>query len=407
MSGGKPRGSIMSISRRVEQIKPSPTLAITAKAKAMSAQGIDVVVFGAGEPDFDTPDHIKRAAIKAMEDGFTKYTAAGGIDELKDAVINKFKRDNGLDFDRAQILISCGGKHCLYNLAQVLFDTGDEVIVPSPYWVSYPPIVTLADAVPVILETSEGNGFKIDLDQLKRTITRRTKALILNSPCNPTGTTYTEHELRAIADIIGETGIYVISDEIYEKIVYDGFQCVSIASLGEEIKERTIIINGVSKTYAMTGWRIGFAAGPSFIIEAMNKIQGQSTSNPTSISQKASEEALNGSQNVVGAMVREFQRRRDYVIDRLSSLEGISCVAPAGAFYAFPNFSSYLGKSFRGKPVRDSVELADYLLDVARVAVVPGAAFGAEGFERISFATSMENLEKGLDRIEESLRELA
>jgi aspartate aminotransferase len=396
----------MTISRRVQGIKPSPTITISTKAKSMKAEGIDVIGFGAGEPDFDTPDHIKKAAIKAVEDGFTKYTAAGGTDELKDAVIRKFKRDNGLDYDRGNILISCGGKHCIYNLGQVLFDTGDEVIIPSPYWVSYPPIVTLADAVPVIIETKEESGFKIDPDDLRRAITKRTKALVLNSPCNPTGTTYTESELKLIADIVLEKGIYVISDEIYEKIVYDGFRHVSIASFGKEIQERTIIVHGVSKTYAMTGWRIGYAAGPSSIIEAMNKIQGQSTSNPTSISQKASCEALNGPQDIVQAMVGEFQKRRDYVIDRFNSLEGISCVKPEGSFYAFPNFSSYVGKLFRGKALRDSVALADYLLDVARVAVVPGSAFGAEGFERLSFATSMENIEKGLDRIEKALKDL-
>jgi len=381
-------------------------LTITAKAKAMKAEGIDVIGFGAGEPDFDTPDHIKKAAVKALENGFTKYTPAGGIDELKDAVITKFKRDNGLEYDRTQILISCGGKHSLYNLAQVLFETGDEVIIPSPYWVSYPPIVTLADALPVILETTEESGFKMDLDKLRGTITERTKALVLNSPCNPTGTTYTEGELREIADIILEKGIYVISDEIYEKIVYDGFQYVSIASFNKEIKERTIIVHGVSKTYSMTGWRIGFAAGPSSIIEGMNKVQGQSTSNPTSISQKASQEALNGPQDVVEAMVGEFQKRRNYVIDRINSWEEVSCVKPAGAFYAFPNCSSYLGRSFRGKPIKDSMDLADYLLNVARVAVIPGAAFGAEGFERLSFATSMENIEIGMERIDKALTEL-
>jgi aspartate aminotransferase len=396
----------MTISRRVQQIKPSPTLTITAKAKALKAEGIDVIGFGAGEPDFETPNHIKKAAIKALEDGFTKYTPTSGIDELKDAIIRKFKRDNGLEYDRTQILVSCGGKHCVYNLAQVLFDTGDEVIIPSPYWVSYPPIVTLADAVPVILETTGRSGFKIDPDKLRRVITKRTKALILNSPCNPTGTTYTKGELKAIADIIVEQGIYVISDEIYEKIVYDGFEYVSIASLGEEIKERTIIVHGVSKTYSMTGWRIGFTAGPSSIIEAMNKIQGQSTSNPTSISQKASQEALEGPQDLVDVMVQEFQKRRNYIIARLNSLGGVTCLKPTGAFYAFPNFSSYLGKSFRGKPIEDSMDLADYLLDVARVAVVPGAAFGAEGFVRLSFATSMENIEAGMDRIEETLGEL-
>jgi aspartate aminotransferase len=396
----------MSISKRIQGIKPSPTLTITAKAKAMKAGGIDVIGFGAGEPDFDTPDHIKKAAIKALEDGFTKYTPAGGIDELKDAVIKKFKRDNGLDYERTQIIISCGGKHCMYNLAQVLFEKGDEVIIPAPYWVSYPPIVTLADAVPVILETTERSGFKIEPDELKRAITKRTKALILNSPCNPTGTTYTASELRVIADVIKERGIFVISDDIYEKIVYDGFEHVSIASFDDEIKERTIIVHGVSKTYSMTGWRIGYAAGPRSIIEGMNKIQGQSTSNPTSISQKASQEALDGPQDLVDVMVREFQRRRNYVIDSLNALDGVSCIKPVGAFYAFPNFSHYVGKSHRGKPMKDSLDLADYLLDIARVAVIPGAPFGADGFERISFATSMENLEVGMERIEKGLREL-
>jgi aspartate aminotransferase len=399
-------GGTMTISRRVQEIKPSPTLAITAKAKAMKASGIDVIGFGAGEPDFDTPEHIKKAAVKALEDGFTKYTAAGGIDELKDAVIRKFKRDNGLDYDRSQIIISSGGKHCLYTLAQVLFDTGDEVIIPSPYWVSYPPIVTLAEAIPVILDTSEESGFKIDLEDLRKAITDRTKALVLNSPCNPTGTAYTEEELRAIADIVLEKGIYVISDEIYEKIIYDRFKHVSIASFNEEIKERTIIVHGVSKTYSMTGWRIGFGAGPSPIIEGMNKIQGQSISNPTSISQKASQEALDGPQDVVEAMVREFHKRRDYITDRFNSMEGISCVKPSGAFYSFPNFSKYLGISFRGKTIKDSTDLADYLLDIARVAVVPGLAFGAEGFERLSFATSMENIEIGMERIEKALGQL-
>ncbi len=396
----------MTISRRVQGIKPSPTITISTKAKSMKAEGIDVIGFGAGEPDFDTPDHIKKVAIKAVEDGFTKYTAAGGTDELKDAVIGKFKRDNGLDYDRRNILISCGAKHCIYNLAQVLLDRGDEVIIPSPYWVSYPPIVTLADAVPIILETTEENGFEMDPDDLRRAITKRTKALVLNSPSNPTGATYTESKLRAIADIVVEKGIYVISDEIYEKIVYDGFRHVSIAFLNEGVKERAIIVHGVSKTYAMTGWRIGYAAGPSSIIEAMNKIQGQSTSNPTSISQKASCEALDGPQDIVDAMVAEFQKRRNYVIDRFNSMEGIPCVKPTGAFYAFPNFSNYLGKSFRGKHIRDSVDLADYLLDVARVAVVPGSAFGAEGFERLSFATSMENIEEGMDRIEKAVKDL-
>jgi aspartate aminotransferase len=395
------------LSNRAKGLKPSPTLAINAKAKAMQAQGIRVVSFGAGEPDFDTPENIKRAAIKSIEEGFTKYTAVGGIDELKEAVIQKFQRDNQLTYKRSQILISCGGKHSFYNLAQALFDRGDEVIIPAPYWVSYPPMVALADATPVIIETKEENGFKVTPEELKKAITPRTKALVLNSPSNPTGSAYTKKELEKIAEIAISHKFFVISDEIYEKIVYDGFEFRSIASLGEEIKGRTIIVHGVAKTYAMTGWRIGYTAGPEEIISAMSNIQSQSTSNPTSISQKASVEALIGPQEEVKKMVSAFSQRRNYIVDRLNEILGVSCFKPFGAFYVFPNFSEYYGKSYQGKKISNSTELADYFLDVARVALVPGVEFGADPFERLSYATSMEDIREGIDRIEEALKKLS
>jgi len=395
------------LSNRAKGLKPSPTLAINAKAKAMQAQGIRVVSFGAGEPDFDTPENIKRAAIKSIEEGFTKYTAVGGIDELKDAVIQKFQRDNQLTYKRSQILISCGGKHSFYNLAQALFDRGDEVIIPAPYWVSYPPMVALAEATPVIIETKEENGFKVTPEDLKKAATPRTKALVLNSPSNPTGSAYTKKELEKIAEVAISHKFFVISDEIYEKIVYDGFEFRSIASLGEEIKGRTIIVHGVAKTYAMTGWRIGYTGGPEEIISAMSNIQSQSTSNPTSISQKASVEALIGPQEEVKKMVSAFTERRNYIVDRLNEISGVSCFKPVGAFYVFPNFSEYYGKSYQGKKISNSTELAGYFLDVAKVAVVPGAEFGADPFERLSYATSMKDIREGIDRIEDALRKLS
>jgi aspartate aminotransferase len=394
------------LSKRAKGLKPSPTLAINAKAKAMQAQGIRVISFGAGEPDFDTPENIKSAAVKAIEGGFTKYTPVGGIDELKDAIIQKFQRDNGLTYKRAQILVSCGGKHSFYNLAQAIFDKGAEVLIPAPYWVSYPPMVELADATPVILKTKEENDFKIRPEALKKAITKKTKAIIINSPSNPTGSAYTKEDLEKIAEIAISKNIFVISDEIYEKIVYDGFQVVSIAALNDEIKNRTIIVHGVAKTYAMTGWRIGYTAAPEEIISAMNNIQSQSTSNPNSIAQKASVEALIGPQEDVKKMVAAFKERRDYIVDRLNKIPGVTCYRPVGAFYVFPNFSPYYGKSHQGKKIRNSNDLADFFLNVARVAVVPGGEFGADKFERLSFATSMEQIREGLDRIEASLKEL-
>jgi aspartate aminotransferase len=394
------------LSSRAKSLKPSPTLAINAKAKSMQAQGIHVISFGAGEPDFDTPENIKQAAKQAIDDGFTKYTPVGGIDDLKDAIIKKFQRDNQLTYKRSEIIVSCGGKHSFYNLAQAIFDQGDEVIVPAPYWVSYPPMVALANATPIIAETIEKNEFKITPKELEKVLTPKTKALILNSPSNPTGSAYTRKELKDIAEIAISKNFFVISDEIYEKIVYDGFEFTSIASLSDEIKKRTIIVHGVAKTYAMTGWRIGYTAGSEEIISAMSNIQSQSTSNPTSISQKASVEALIGPQSEVDKMVSAFAQRRNYIVDRLNKIPGVSCYKPVGSFYAFPNFSSYYGKSYQDKKIENSTHLANFFLDVARVAVVPGVEFGADPFERLSYATSMEDIKEGVSRIEESLKKL-
>ena len=394
------------LSNRAKSLKPSPTLAINAKAKSMQAQGISVISFGAGEPDFDTPENIKLAAKKALDAGFTKYTPVGGIDDLKDAIIKKFQRDIQVTYKRSEIIVSCGGKHSFYNLAQAIFDQGEEVIIPAPYWVSYPPMVALANGTPVIVETTEKNEFKITPEELKKAITPKTKALIINSPSNPTGSAYTKKELEKIAEVALSKNFFVISDEIYEKIVYDGFEFTSIASLSEEMKKRTIIVHGVAKTYAMTGWRIGYTAGSEEIISAMNNIQSQSTSNPTSISQKASVEALIGPQNEIEKMVSAFAQRRNYIVDRLNKIPGVSCYKPVGSFYVFPNFSSYYGKSFQGKKIENSTHLADFFLDVAKVAVVPGVEFGADPFERLSYATSMEDIKEGLNRIEEALKKL-
>jgi len=395
----------MSLSKRVSGIKPSPTLAIDAKAKALKAQGIDIISFGAGEPDFDTPENIKEAAIKAIRDGFTKYTSVSGIDELKDAIIEKFKRDNNITYDRSEIIVSCGAKHSLYNIAQAIFSPGDEVVIPAPYWVSYPEQAILNDATPVIVKTGD-DVFRITPELLEEKITSKTRALILNSPSNPTGMMYDRRSLETIAEIALKHKIYIISDEIYEKIVYDGSEHVSIASIEEEVKALTLVVNGLSKAYSMTGWRIGYTAGPKEIISAMSNIQSQSTSNPTSIAQKAAVEALRGPQDSVMKMVEEFDRRRRYIVERLNRIEGVSCIMPDGAFYAFPKVSSLYGRSFDGKVIKDSYDLTGYLLEEAKVAVVPGDPFGADGYIRLSYATSMENIKKGIDRIEEALGKL-
>jgi len=396
----------MKLAQRAKDIKPSPTLAVDAKAKALLAQGVDVIGFGAGEPDFDTPENIKDAAIRALKAGFTKYTPAGGTEELKKAVCRKLKNDNNLDYEPAEILISCGAKHSLYNICQALFEEGDEVLIPAPYWVSYPDIVLLAGASPVIIKTAEKPGFRMTAADLEKAITKKTKALILNSPSNPTGASYTKEDLTAIAQVLLKTGITVISDEIYEKLVYDGFSFFSIASVDPKLKNQAIVVNGVSKSYSMTGWRIGYAAGPKPVINAMTNIQSQSTSNPTSISQKASLEALNGPQDFIQTMLKEFDRRRTYMVDRLNALPGVSCFKPSGAFYAFPNFSGVFGRKAGSTTITDSTTLSQYLLESVNVAVVPGVAFGADENIRLSYATSFENIQKGLDRIQKAIEAL-
>jgi aspartate aminotransferase len=394
------------IAKRAQAIKPSPTLAMAAKAKSMKAQGIDVVDFGVGEPDFDTPDNVKQAGIKAIQSGFTKYTPAGGTDELKEAVVEKFRKDNGLSYEKAQVLISCGAKHSLYNIAEALFDPGDEVIIPAPYWVSYPDQVLLNDAVPVIVETTEREGFRISAAALEKAVSNRTKAIVLNSPSNPTGLAYDKKTLEEVAAVAVKHSIYVISDEIYEKLVYDGFKHHSIASLGPEIKDLTIVVNGVSKSHSMTGWRIGYAAGPKNVISAMANIQSQSTSNPASISQKAALEALRGPQDFLAIMNAEFDRRRKYMVERLNRIPGVSCLMPVGAFYAFPNVAALYGRSAENRVIRNSSDMASYLLETANVALVSGDSFGADAYIRLSYATSMENIVKGLDRIETAFTKL-
>ena len=396
----------MKLATRVAKIKPSETLAITAKANALKAEGRDVIGFGAGEPDFDTPANIKQAAIKAIEAGFTKYTPVGGTDELKDAIINKLKRDNSLDYKRSQIVVSCGAKHSLYNLAQALFETGDEVIIPAPYWVSYPDIVVLAGGTPVILNTLEKDGFKINPQQLKAAITPNTRALIINGPSNPTGAAYSPEELKAIAAVLIDEDILIITDDIYEKILYTKYPFANIASVESKLKDRTIVVNGVSKAYAMTGWRIGYAAGPEEVIAAVSKIQSQNTSNPTSISQKASVEALNGDQSVVAVMVGEFLKRRDVIVTALNDIPNVKCLLPEGSFYVFPNVSGVYGRSYKGKKIIGSTELIDYLLDEANVAAVPGAAFGSDDHIRLSYATSLKNIEEGVKRIKNAIAKL-
>lgn len=394
------------ISKKLREISESFTIAIGEKANSMKAKGIDILSFAMGEPDFDTPEHIKEAAIKSLRAGFTKYTTVSGITELKKAIREKFEKENNLVYSDSEIIVSCGAKHALYNLSQVLFEQGDEVIVLSPYWVTYPDQIRLAGGKPVIIDTSNSEGFSLSEDELKRSITSRTKALILNSPCNPTGKVFHKDELERIAEVCLANNLYIISDEIYEKISYEGMKPISIASLGAEVKERTIIVNGVSKTYAMTGWRIGYAAGPQKIINTMNKIQGQITSNPNSIAQMAAAEAIRGPQESVTRMRDEFQKRRDFIVRELNSMKNISCSLPGGAFYAFPDVSKLFGMTYQGKTIENSIEFCSFLLDEARVAAVPGKAFGSDHFIRLSFATSMKNIEIGMRRINEALRHL-
>lgn len=396
----------MEIANRVKNISPSPTLAITALAKRLKTEGKDILSFGAGEPDFDTAQNIKDKAIEAIQSGFTKYTDVGGTNELKEAICRKFQSENNLTYTKKEVLVSCGAKHSLYNIFQAILNPGDKVIIPCPYWVSYPEMVSLAGGKTVILKTKEKRGFKITANELIKKINKKVRAIIINSPSNPTGMIYSKEELLAIARVAVENKILVVSDEIYEKIVYNGIQHISIASLSPEIKQQTIVVNGASKSYSMTGWRIGYAAGPENIIKAMDNIQSHSTSNPTSISQKAALESINGSQEFVGKMVTAFKDRRDYMVLRLNKIKGISCLMPQGAFYAFPNIKRLFSKKFNGKEIKSSLDLTSFLIEEMNVAVVPGIAFGDDNYIRLSYATSMENIQKGMDRIEEGISKL-
>lgn len=397
----------MKLSVRAQRLQPSATLTITAKAKALKSQGVDVIGFGAGEPDFDSPDHVKEGGIRAINEGMTKYTGVGGIDELKDAIIHRLKEDHNLEYEKSEIIVSVGAKHTLYNVTQVLFESGDEVIIPAPYWVSYPEQIRLAEAMPVILDTKESEGFKINPQDLKNHINSNTRALILNYPSNPTGATYNEQELRAIVDVAMDAGLIIISDEIYEKIIYNGIKHVPVASLGEDIKKSTILVNGVSKTYSMTGWRIGYAAGDKEVISAMSKLQGQSTSNPTSISQWAAVAAFTGPHQIIEDRTKEFEQRKNYIVQKLNDIPEISCFSPQGAFYVFPNISGYFGKAFNGKVIKDSLDFTEFILEEAKVAVVPGVAFGSDDHVRISYATSMDDIIKGMERITEAVKKLS
>ncbi len=396
----------MKLATRVSRIAPSPTLAMAATAKAMAAQGIDVIDFSTGEPDFDTPEPVKAAAETAIRSGFTKYTPSSGIDELRGAIVEKLKIEQGLQYEKSQILVSCGAKHSLYNLAEALLEAGDEIIIPTPYWVSYSDQALLNDATAVFLPTKEEEGYAIHPDELEARITARTKAIIVNSPCNPTGATYNRKMLEAIATIAVRHNVLVISDEIYEKVLYDGATHVSIATLGPEIAARTVVINGVSKAYAMTGWRIGYAAGPKELITAMGNIQSQSTSNPCSISQKAAVAALRFGEPFTKKMVAEFDQRRRVIVEGLNKIPGVSCRMPGGAFYAFPNIKGVLGKRGPAGLIDSPTDLATYLLKEAHIAVVPGEPFGSRHHIRLSYATSMDTITKGLDRLGVALKKL-
>ena len=396
----------MKLAKRVGRISPSPTLSITAEAKALAARGVDVIDFASGEPDYDTPLPIKDAGIAAIRNGFTKYTPVAGIDELKSAVVDKLRRDQGLTYEKSQILISCGAKHTLYNLAQALFEAGDEVVIPSPYWVSYPDQVLLNDATPVLVPTSEATGFRLTGELLERHVTDRTKAVIVNSPGNPTGSMYERRTLEGIAEAALRHGFLIISDEIYEKLLYDGLAHVSIASLGAEVQARTVVVNGVSKAYSMTGWRIGYAAGPQELIAAMATVQSQSTSNPNSIAQKAAVTALQQGEPFIKEMVTEFDNRRRFMVERLNKIPGIHCAMPNGAFYAFPHVGSLVGRRSPNGPITSGAGLAAYFLQEARTATVPGEAFGAPDHIRFSYAIGMQKIIEGLDRIEAAVRRL-
>ena len=396
----------IALADRVLQIAPSPTLAVNAKAKALRATGADILNFSVGEPDFSTPAHVCDAGKQAIDDGHTRYTPVPGIPELRGAICTRFKEDHGWDFTDEQVQVCCGGKHGLYNVFQAMLNPGDEVLIPAPYWVSYPPMVQLAGGVPVMVPLDEQNNFDLDGKTIASYVTEKTRAIILNSPSNPTGAIFSLKGLKEVAALALENNWLVVSDDMYETLTYGMDLPPHILDAEPALKEQTIILNGVSKSFSMTGWRIGYSAGPLHLIKAMNKIQSQSTSNPSAPSQHAALAALTGPQDFPGLMKEAFLPRRDYFVDALNKIEGVSCVTPGGAFYVFPNFSSYYGKAYYNHAITDSVTLADYLLDEAMVASVPGAAFGADDFVRFSFATSMEVLEEGMRRIEKALAAL-
>ncbi len=397
---------IISLAERVVQVSPSPTLAINAKAKALKAAGKDILNFSVGEPDFDTPQHVCEAGKKAIDSGHTRYTAVPGIPELREAVVQRLKEDHGWDYSPEQIQVCCGGKQGLYNVFQALLNPGDEVLIPTPYWVSYPPMVQLAGGIPVSVPLDEEQNFDLCPERLAAAISPKIRAILLNSPSNPSGGILSARALAAVAQKALEHGWLVISDDIYESITYLDQPLPHILAVEPRLKEQTLILNGVSKSFAMTGWRIGYCAGPLHLIKAMNKIQSQSTSNPCSIAQYAALAALTGPQDFPQKMREAFLPRRDFFVQDLQSIEGVTCVNPSGAFYVFPNFSAYYGKRFQGKIMKDSVDMAEYFLDEAKVASVPGSAFGADAFIRFSFATSLEVIQEGMERIKKALSNL-
>lgn len=390
----------MNLANRLKAIKPSPTLALNAKAKALAAQGVDVVSLAAGEPDFDTPEHIKNAAIEALRQGFTKYTPTQGIPELREAICAKLTRDNHLTFGADQIVVSVGAKHAIYNTFQALLNEGDEVIILAPYWVSYPEMVQLAGGKPVFVETREEDGFAPDPDAIRRALSPRTKAIVLNSPSNPSGAVFSRAALEGIAQAVRGHECLVVSDDIYEKLLYQG-EFLNIGNVAPDLVPRLVVINGMSKAFSMTGWRMGYAAGPKWLIAGMQMIQDQSTSNAASFVQKAATAALKGPQDIFVPMVEEYRGRRDMVVDALNSMDGVRCRRPEGAFYVLPNVSGLLGRTYKGEPLTGSVQISEILLNDFRVAAMPGAPFGVEGYLRMSFATSREQLRKGLERFRE------
>ena len=395
------------LAERTSLIKPSVTLAIAAKAGKLRAEGVDVVNFSAGEPDFDTPEHIKAAAIEALRKGMTKYTDVKGIEPLREAIAQKYQKEYCLSYRKEDVIVSCGAKHSIYNLLQAVVNPGDEVLVPAPYWVSYSDMALLAGGAPKLIPTTEATGFRIKPEQLQAALTPKTRVFFLNSPCNPTGSCYNRDELLAIGAILEKHDCLIFADDIYEKIIYDGFEIHNLVALCPALRERTLIINGVSKTYAMTGWRIGYAIGPSDVIAASGKIQSQSTSNTTSIAQAAALEAIRGPQDTVAMMVKEFHKRRDVIVDRLNTVPGIRCLKPQGAFYVFPNIAGLLGKTGNGKYLASPCDVADYLLDEAKVAGVPGEDFGSHEHIRFSYATSLADIETGCARIRDAVAKLS